>query len=250
VHATAAGAGVLLIYSGRADAQQHAEWSARLDSEIAPGGVWSAAGTRAGILDLQQPVLRSPRALPLRTRWGDHDLDLHPAAFCQVNTAAAGLVVAQAAKWSAARNFGHVWDLYGGYGALGMAAANGQPLAVFDVSPCARDGLKQLSALAGNPHAKFVSGDLLRTLPRYIERIADNDLVILDPPRSGAHAELLRRIGASRARQVWYLSCNPARLARDLLRLRASGFTIDELQPFDLFPQTPLTEVFVRLRRT
>lgn len=185
----------------------------------------------------------------MRTHWMGHELELHPAAFCQVNSGAADLLHAHLADSGAATPARKIWDLYGGYGALGMAASAGAPLTVFDVAPPARDGLARLCAIAGECHAQFVAGDLLRTLLDYASQMAEDDVIILDPPRGGAHPDVLRTIAAARARRVWYLSCNPARLARDLLRLRGHGFAIVDLQPYDFFPQTPLVEVFVRLQR-
>jgi 23S rRNA (uracil1939-C5)-methyltransferase len=46
-----------------------------------------------------------------------------------------------------------------------------------------------------------------------------------------------------------YLSCNPARLGRDLALLTTAGFRIAELQPYDFFPQTPRIEVLCLLQR-
>jgi 23S rRNA (uracil1939-C5)-methyltransferase len=75
------------------------------------------------------------------------------------------------------------------------------------------------------------------------------DLIVLDPPRSGAGREvcaLLARIGAP---TLIYVSCSPESLPADLVTLCASGYRIDELHLFDLFPQTSHIETVAILSR-
>jgi len=62
--------------------------------------------------------------------------------------------------------------------------------------------------------------------------------VIVDPPRAGldrAALDALIRLGAP---VLAYVSCDPATLARDARRLLAAGYTLEQVTPFDLFPQT------------
>ena len=54
----------------------------------------------------------------------------------------------------------------------------------------------------------------------------------------------------SSARELVYVSCDPATLARDCKRLVEGGFTIRSIQPFDLFPQTYHVESIVILEKT
>jgi 23S rRNA (uracil1939-C5)-methyltransferase len=64
------------------------------------------------------------------------------------------------------------------------------------------------------------------------------DIVFLDPPRKGSDEATLALLAAARVPEIWYLSCNPATLARDLAQLVASGYSVESVQPFDMFPQT------------
>jgi 23S rRNA (uracil1939-C5)-methyltransferase len=75
------------------------------------------------------------------------------------------------------------------------------------------------------------------------------DVVLVDPPRTGLTPESLRRLLAVNAPRLFYLSCDPATLARDLGRLCAGGYRIARIQPFDLFPQTAHIETLVELSR-
>ena len=118
-----------------------------------------------------------------------------------------------------------------------------------EVSSYAEQTFQELVEIADNRQSRFVRGDLLTTMPPAAKEISENDVVVLDPPRSGAHPEVLKSVAKSRCRRIVYLSCNPARLARDLKLLCDRGFSPVEIQPYDFFPQTPTIEVLAILQR-
>ncbi len=73
------------------------------------------------------------------------------------------------------------------------------------------------------------------------------DCVVLDPPRAGLSKEVVGELLRLRPPALAYLSCDPATLARDLKAL-AAGFTLEEVELIDLFPQTFHIETLSRLR--
>jgi len=75
------------------------------------------------------------------------------------------------------------------------------------------------------------------------------ECVVLDPPRAGA-AGAMTMISKARPRRVVYVSCNPVTLARDLVGLADSGYVIDQLEQFELFPHTSHIETVARLVRS
>ncbi|MEO0249226.1 MAG: 23S rRNA (uracil(1939)-C(5))-methyltransferase RlmD [candidate division WOR-3 bacterium] len=75
------------------------------------------------------------------------------------------------------------------------------------------------------------------------------DIVIVDPPRAGLAEKALGLAAAVGASRLVYVSCNPATLARDLKRLRQSGYIPRRIQPFDFFPHAAHLETFVLLER-
>jgi 23S rRNA (uracil1939-C5)-methyltransferase len=75
----------------------------------------------------------------------------------------------------------------------------------------------------------------------------DVDFILLDPPRVGAESAVIKGILDLHPAQISYVSCDPATLARDLRKLMASGYQIDAIKGFDLFPQTHHVETVVRL---
>jgi 23S rRNA (uracil1939-C5)-methyltransferase len=73
------------------------------------------------------------------------------------------------------------------------------------------------------------------------------DFLLLDPPRAGAENSVIKGILARHPRQISYVSCDPATLARDLKKLLATGYLLDSVAAFDMFPQTHHVETVVRL---
>jgi len=75
------------------------------------------------------------------------------------------------------------------------------------------------------------------------------DLVVLDPPRTGAGKVVTRSLVELGAPRIRYVSCDPATLARDLAPLLAAGYHIEEAHLFDLFPETFHIESVMLLAR-
>ncbi|MDP9111835.1 MAG: 23S rRNA (uracil(1939)-C(5))-methyltransferase RlmD [Candidatus Eremiobacteraeota bacterium] len=79
--------------------------------------------------------------------------------------------------------------------------------------------------------------------------LKDAEIVFLDPPRKGSDETTLSALAAAGTPYVWYLSCDPATLARDLKFLAVNGYRLGVVQPFDMFPQTGHVETLVTLYR-
>lgn len=80
-----------------------------------------------------------------------------------------------------------------------------------------------------------------------LEALRRAQIVFLDPPRRGSDEATLEAIAEADVPNVWYLSCDPATLARDLKFLAAKGYRFGVVQPFDMFPQTGHVETLVTL---
>jgi len=105
----------------------------------------------------------------------------------------------------------------------------------------------RLNALEG--HARFEAGrvEQLAGVPKVARILKEADVVFLDPPRKGCDGAVLSAIAQARVRNVWYLSCDAATLARDLKFLVSKGYRLGVVQPFDMFPQTGHVETLVQL---
>ncbi len=130
-------------------------------------------------------------------------------------------------------------ELYAGHGSLTVALAPlASELRAIEVSEEACAHLRANLAARGL-EGRVVAADAADQ-PRDFP--ADLDVLVLDPPRSGA-AEPLERLLASKARpRIVYVSCDLATLERDLGRLREAGYAVDQLRLYELFPQTARVE--------
>ena len=72
--------------------------------------------------------------------------------------------------------------------------------------------------------------------------------IILDPPRAGAKG-IENDLAALGASKIFYISCNPTTLARDLAALTKQGYKLQIVQPIDLFPQTFHVEALAVMER-
>ena len=75
------------------------------------------------------------------------------------------------------------------------------------------------------------------------------DLLVMDPPRSGLAPAVHDALGELLPRQIAYISCDPATLARDVKRILGNGYQLQSITPFDLFPHTAHVETIVLLEK-
>jgi tRNA/tmRNA/rRNA uracil-C5-methylase (TrmA/RlmC/RlmD family) len=133
------------------------------------------------------------------------------------------------------------WDLYGGAGLFAAAVAARTGARTTVVEAAASGAAAARANLAGLPHLEVVQARVEAALTRR-RLTAPVDLVVLDPPRAGAGAKVVRAIAAARPRAVVYVACDPAALARDVATFRALGWRLADLRAFDLFPMTQHVE--------
>ncbi|MBI4280187.1 MAG: 23S rRNA (uracil(1939)-C(5))-methyltransferase RlmD [Armatimonadetes bacterium] len=168
--------------------------------------------------------------------------------FFQTNTAQAEKMVASVRAAAALAGTGPVVDLYCGVGTFALLLARGAAsVHGIEVVPAAVEAARENARLNGITNAEFEVGDARRGLPALIERIGRPDLLLLDPPRSGAGERVMRRVVEAAPRRAIYVSCNPTTLAPDLRVLVNAGYAITSVQPLDLFPQTYHVECVVAL---
>jgi 23S rRNA (uracil1939-C5)-methyltransferase len=141
---------------------------------------------------------------------------------------------------------GLVWDLFAGVGlfARRLTELFGRVVAV----ESALAGMAALKQNLDGTNATAVNAATLDFL-RGVRNGECPDLIVVDPPRIGLGAETTALLGAIRAPEIVYVSCDPGTLARDLRALVASGYSILRVALADLFPQTYHLESIVRLRR-
>jgi tRNA/tmRNA/rRNA uracil-C5-methylase (TrmA/RlmC/RlmD family) len=104
------------------------------------------------------------------------------------------------------------------------------------------------------PHVSIERGDVEAALPELRfgderSRLERADLVVLDPPRTGAGRDVVKGIADLATRRIAYVSCDPATLARDLSVFAEHGWPLSALRAFDAFPMTHHIELLAILSR-
>ncbi|MCS7178139.1 MAG: class I SAM-dependent RNA methyltransferase [Anaerolineae bacterium] len=167
-------------------------------------------------------------------RVAGHTYRVSAPSFFQANTAQAERLVSLVLDYLAPAGHEVVLDGYCGVGlfTLPLAERAGLVIAV-EVNPAAVDDL--LENTADRENVEVVEGPVEAVLA---DRAGALDAAVVDPPRTGLSPEALERLIAARPARLVYVSCDPATLARDARRLRASGYHLEKVQPVDMFPQT------------
>jgi len=161
--------------------------------------------------------------------------------FWQVHPAAADTLVAAVVDLLQPAPGETSWDLYGGAGLFAAALAERTGAHTTVVESSAAGVAAARRNLADLPGVEVVSAKVETALAR--RRVAGPvDLVVLDPPRTGAGARVVRAITAAGARAVAYVACDPAALARDVKTFAEEGWELAELRGYDCFPMTQHVE--------
>lgn len=172
-------------------------------------------------------------------------------SFFQTNTVQAERLYQVGVDFADLRKDDILWDLYCGAGTITLFAASkvksvlGIELAESSIADA------HANAKSNNiSNVEFVSSDLRKALlsPDLLSKYGKPDVLIIDPPRSGMHADVVREILELAPERISYISCNPATQARDI-EMMSDKYSVEALQPVDMFPQTWHIECVAKLMR-
>lgn len=218
-----------------------------------------------------------------RARTFDYDVDargfwqIHRAAPEHLVSYVLGLV--RSALGSRTKNT-VLWDLYSGSGLFTIPLAtlanvggalssfagdsgSAEPARVLSIegAPIAVKNARRNIGRAGLSRdiVEALEGDVAQTLEsqvfkaskssKIVRRFAHPDVVVLDPPRAGAKAQVCKQIAKSGARAVVYVACDPTSLARDVGTFRELGYSVQSLRAFDIYPNTHHVECVVLMSK-
>jgi 23S rRNA (uracil1939-C5)-methyltransferase len=179
---------------------------------------------------------------------GDVRLRLGPTSFLQVHHAQAARIYRLVREWCDLQAGESALDLYCGVGgiSLHLASKAHQVLGIETVAEAVRHAHAN-AKMNGFNNCKFVAGDAEEILADDLPLTGKLGAVVVNPPRSGCAPQVLMAIAAMQPRTLVYVSCHPDSLARDLSLLAEQGFRVEQVQPVDMFPQTPHVENVARL---
>ena len=175
---------------------------------------------------------------------GNVEFSLNPVSFWQSHKAAPELLSTTVRNFAAAKVGDHIFDLYGGAGLFAAAllpdVGPGGRVTIIESDDNAITDAKR--NFASEARVEVVHGRVEKALKKYVTA----NLVVLDPPRSGAGAAVIDAVVSLQPRAIIYVACDPASLARDTAYLKERGFVLETLRAFDLFPMTAHMECVAR----
>lgn len=181
----------------------------------------------------------------------DRELDLAVSSrgFWQVHPGAARTFVTTVLEWLEPRAGDQVLDLYAGVGVFAAAFAGrvgpqGSVEAVEGDRVATEHARDNLAAFPGVTVTQDRVDRAVRRMTRSKRRA---DLVVLDPPRTGAGRAVCRDVAALGPRTIGYVACDPAALARDVGYLTEQGYVLRDVRAFDAFPMTHHMELVAAL---
>jgi 23S rRNA (uracil1939-C5)-methyltransferase len=230
-----------------------------LDGFAAAVGATSVMWTRAaGVGETtaggESEVLHGTEAIDEELTLAGTDLRfrLSAEAFFQTNTEMAEVLYGTAVEFAALQGWERVYDLFCGIGTIGLALAPraGEVWGLEIVEEAIADAIANARRNDLAAKTRFFAGDVRVALRELSERAGRPDVLVVDPPRAGLSAKIVRRIIETAPKRIVYVSCNPTTLAPNAAQLVEAGWALRRVCPVDMFPQTPHIECVALLERT
>ena len=179
----------------------------------------------------------------------EFEFKISAKSFFQTNTKQAEKLYNITKDFAALTGNEIVYDLYCGTGSIGIFVSKlAKKIIGVEVIEEAIADAKLNAALNNITHAEFFSGDVIKICnDDFFALHGRPDVIITDPPRAGMHEKLVNKLLEIAAPKIVYVSCNTATQARDL-GLLAEKYTIEKIQPVDMFPHTHHIECVVLLK--
>jgi 23S rRNA (uracil1939-C5)-methyltransferase len=179
----------------------------------------------------------------------DFKFKISPKSFFQTNTRQAEKLYAVTRDFAGLTGNEVVYDLYCGTGSIGIFVSKlAKKIIGVEVIEDAIADAKENAALNNITHADFFAGDVIKICnDDFFVTHGRPDVIITDPPRAGMHDKLINKLLDIAAPKIVYVSCNTATQARDI-GLLSEKYTIEKIQPVDMFPHTHHIECVVLLK--
>jgi 23S rRNA (uracil1939-C5)-methyltransferase len=160
-------------------------------------------------------------------------------SFFQTNTQQASILYKKILELSQASKEDIVYDLYTGVGTIALYFARYVKKVIgVEIIESAIEDAKENAKLNDIKNSLFFCGDVKDVVTEdFILQHGKPDILIIDPPRSGIHPQVIETILKIRPKTLIYVSCNPSTQARDIFALK-ENYNVKQIQPVDMFPNT------------
>ncbi|MEK6456142.1 23S rRNA (uracil(1939)-C(5))-methyltransferase RlmD [Caldifermentibacillus hisashii] len=159
--------------------------------------------------------------------------------FFQTNPTQAQKLVDLAIEMGQPKKNEKMIDLFCGVGTFSLPFAKQvKELSGIEIVETSIESAKRNAKDNGITNTHFLARDARHGIDEVIDSFGTPELLLLDPPRSGAGGKVMRKIGRAQPERIVYVSCNPDTFATDIKELRPFGYQLELVQPVDLFPHT------------
>lgn len=172
-------------------------------------------------------------------------------SFYQVNAVQTAVLYESAIALAGLSGTQRVIDAYCGTGTIGLVAAKrgaAEVVGVDSVEAAIRDA-RDNARHNGVENARFVAADAGEFMRGMADAGESASVVLMDPPRAGSTPEFLDALAQLAPERVVYISCNPETQVRDVRHLARAGYSLQLVQPVDMFPHTDHVETVALLAR-
>ena len=181
---------------------------------------------------------------------GDVKFRISPQSFFQINSLQTPRLYNLAIEKADLKPDDVVIDSYSGIGTIGLSVAKHvKAVRGMEVIKPAVEDANANAKLNGITNAEYVVGKAEEVMPRWANEGLKTDVIFVDPPRKGLTPEFIDAAVKTNPKKIVYISCNPATQVRDLQLFREQGYDFNEIDPVDMFPQTPHVESVAVLER-
>lgn len=176
--------------------------------------------------------------------------EVSPFSFFQVHKPQAELLYEKALAYADLHGGETVIDAYCGTGTISLCLAKkaGRVIGIEIVKEAIEDAKKN-AAFNHIENAEFYAADAGEFMPKLYEEGLRPDVIVMDPVRAGCSEDVLAAAAGMQPSRIVYVSCNVATFARDAKILAGLGYTVKEVTPVDMFPQTMHVETVALLTR-
>jgi len=174
----------------------------------------------------------------------DFDFEISANSFFQTNSRGAEILFSTVIDYAELSGTENVLDLYSGTGTIPiMLSGLCKTVTGIEIVESAVADAEKNCRINGITNCRFIRGDIRQCLTEIKQK---PDLLIIDPPRSGMHKDVVEQVLNLGADRIVYISCNPTTMARDIGMMQ-DLYRLDEVQPVDMFPHTYHIEAVAKL---
>jgi len=180
----------------------------------------------------------------------DLKFKIGPKSFYQTNSEQAYELYSKTREFANIQKHEVVYDLYTGTGTIAnFVARQAKKVIGIEYVPEAIEDAILNSEINGIDNTAFFAGDMKNVLnAEFIAEHGHPDMMIVDPPRAGMHADVVETILQAAPNRIVYVSCNSATQARDL-EMMDHAYKVTKVQAVDMFPHTHHVENIVLMEK-